>query len=65
MWAALMLFMGSTAAQVKITIPKRNFQPEEQVQAKLEQAGLGGKEETSYVLQHIDFDDPQSSRRVR
>jgi hypothetical protein len=51
MWAALMLFMGSVAAQVK------NHHPE--------QAALGGKEETNYVLQHIDFDDPQSSRRVR
>jgi hypothetical protein len=55
-----MLFMGSVTAQVKITIPKRNFQPEVQIQAKLEQSALGGKEETSYVQQHIDFDDPQS-----
>jgi hypothetical protein len=36
MWSALMLFMGGVAAQVKITIPKRNFQPKEQIQAKLE-----------------------------
>lgn len=36
-WTVLMLlYTGSIAAQVKITIPKRNFQPEEQIEAKLE-----------------------------
>jgi hypothetical protein len=35
-WLVIMLLTGGVAAQVKIIIPKRNFQPEEQIQAKLE-----------------------------
>lgn len=36
-WAVLiLLWAGSAAAQVKISIPKRSFRPEEQIQAKLE-----------------------------
>lgn len=32
----ILLYAGGAAAQVKISIPKRSFHPEEQIQAKLE-----------------------------